>query len=93
MEIDCSNLKMAQQMVTPTNQGLREEGSGGTSYPGPGLGGLGRVRVSALSFGFVPYHRNQTCLQQKSQSAYSVLVIGRHFCYTAFRASNSGRFD
>ena len=37
-------------------QGLREEGSGGTSYSGPGLGGTelkgpGRGQVSALSFG------------------------------------------
>ena len=68
-------------------------GSGGTSYQGPGLEGPGRVQVSALSFGIAPYHRNQTCLQQKYQSAYSVLVIGRNFCYTAFKASNSGRFD
>ena len=52
-----------------------------------------RVQVSALSFGITPYHRNQTCLQQKYQSAYSVQVIGRFFGYTAFRASNSGRFD
>ena len=77
------------------NQGLRERGSGGTSYLGPGLGGPGlkgpgRVQVTALSFGIAPKHRNQTCLQQKYQSVYSVLVIGRYFCYTAFRASNSG---
>ena len=37
-------------------QGLREGGSGGTSYPGPGLGGpglrgAGRVEVVAFSFG------------------------------------------
>ena len=31
------------------NQGLRNGGSGGTSYPG--LGGAGRVQVAALSFG------------------------------------------
>ena len=79
-------------------QGLREGSSGGTLYPGPVLGGhgfkrLGRVQVSALNFGITPQHRNQTCLQQKYQSAYSVLVIGRHFSYTAFRASNSGRFN
>ena len=79
--------------------GLREGGSGGTLYPAPGLGrpglkGPGRDQVSALSCGIAPLHRNQTCLQQKYQSAYSVqLVIGRNFCYTAFRASNSGRFD
>ena len=41
---------------TPTKilsytQGLREGGSGGTSYPGPGQGGLGRVEVVASSFG------------------------------------------
>ena len=39
------------------SQGLREGGSGGTSYPGPGLGGLkgpGRVQVNALSFGMAP---------------------------------------
>ena len=76
-------------------QGLPEGSSGGTSYLGPGLGGPGikrpgRVQVFALSFGF---HSNQTRLQQKYQSAYSVLVIGRYFCYTALRASNSGRFD
>ena len=40
-------------------QGLREGGSGGTSYPGPGLGGPGlkgpgSVQVSALSFGITP---------------------------------------
>ena len=39
--------------------GLRDGGSGGTSYPGPGLGGaglkgLGRAQVSALSFGIAP---------------------------------------
>ena len=38
------------------SQGLREGGSGGTSYPGPGLGGPGlrgpgRVEVIASSFG------------------------------------------
>ena len=63
------------------------------SYPAPGLGGPGRVQVSSLSFGIAPQHRNQTCLQPKYQSAYSLLVIGRYFCYTAFRVSNSGRFD
>ena len=31
-------------------QGLREGGSGGTSYPGPGSGGPGRVEVVATSF-------------------------------------------
>ena len=41
------------------SRGLQEGGSGGTSYPGPGLGGPGlkgpgRVQVSALSFGFAP---------------------------------------
>ena len=72
-------------------QGLREGGSGGTSYPG--LGGHGRAQVSALSFGIAAKHRNQICLQQKCQSAYLVLVIGRYFCFTAFRTSNSGRFD
>ena len=60
---------------------------------GPGLKGPGRVQVFALSFGIAPYHRNQTCLQQKYQSAYSVPVIGRYFCYTALRASNSDQFD
>ena len=40
-------------------QGLREGGSGGTSYLGPGLGEAGlkgprRVQVSALSFGIPP---------------------------------------
>ena len=39
--------------------GLRLGGSGGTWYPGPGLGvpvlkGPGRVQVSALSFGIAP---------------------------------------
>ena len=29
-------------------------GSGGTSYPGPGIGGPGRAQVSALSFGVAP---------------------------------------
>ena len=42
-----------------STQGLREGGSGGTSFPGPGLGGPGlkgprRVQVSALSFGIAP---------------------------------------
>ena len=77
-------------------QGLREGGWGGTSYPGlgvPGLKGPGRVQVSVLSISVAPQHRNQPCLQQKYHSAYSVLVIGRYFCYTALRASNSGRFD
>ena len=32
-------------------QGLQERGSVGTSYPGPGLRGPGRVQVAALSFG------------------------------------------
>ena len=48
--------------------GLREGGLGGTSYPGlrgSGLKELGRVQVSALSFGMAPKHHNQTCLQQK----------------------------
>ena len=77
-----------------SRQGLREGSSGGTSYPnlglgGPGLKGPGRVQVSALSFGIAPEHRNQTCLQQKYQSAYSVPVIGCYFCYTVFRASNT----
>ena len=63
------------------------------SYSEPGLGGPGRVQVSALSFGIAPQHHNQTCLHQKYQSAYSVLVIGRYFCYTAFRTSNSSLFD
>ena len=40
-------------------QGLRDGGSGGTSYPGPGLGGPGlrgpgRVQVSALTCGVAP---------------------------------------
>ena len=40
-------------------QNLRKGGSGGTSYPGPGLGGSGlkgprRVQVSALSFRIAP---------------------------------------
>ena len=40
-------------------QGLQEEGSGGTSYPGlglgePGLKGPRRAQVSALSFGIAP---------------------------------------
>ena len=44
---------------TRVTQGLREGGSGGTSYPGPGLGGPGlkgpvRVQVSALSFVIAP---------------------------------------
>ena len=68
-------------------------GSGGTSYPGPGLGGPRKVQVSALSFGIAPSHRNQTCLPQKYQSARSVLIIGCYFCYTAFTASNSDRLD
>ena len=34
-ETDCRILKV----LTCTVQGLREGGSGGTSYPGPGLGG------------------------------------------------------
>ena len=64
------------------NQGLREGGSGGTSYLGPGLGGPrlkgpGRGQVSALSFGIAPLHCNQTCLQQKYQSAYSAEVESR----------------
>ena len=59
---------------TNHTQGLREGGSGGTSYPGPSLGGPGlkgpvRVRVSVLSFGITPKHPNQTCLQQKYQSS------------------------
>ena len=65
----------------------------GLEPKGAGLKGPGRVQVFALSFGIAPQHRNQTCLQKKYQSAYSVLVIGRYFCYTAFRASNSGPFD
>ena len=70
----------------------------GYIVPGPLLRGArlkgpGRVQVSALSFGITPEHRNQTCPQQKYQSAYILLVIGRYFCYTTFRASNSGRFD
>ena len=60
---------------------------------GPGLKGPERIQVSALSFGIAPQHRNRTCLLQKYQPAYLVQVIGRYFCYTAFRASNSGRFD
>ena len=48
--------------VLPHQQGLREGGSGGTSYPGLGLGGPGirgprRIKVVASSFGpnfFVP---------------------------------------
>ena len=79
--------------LVSSEQGLREGGSGGTLYPGPGLGGPARVQVSVLSFGIAPQHRKQTCLQQKYQSAYSVLIIGRYFCYTAYRPSNSGRFD
>ena len=39
------------------------------------LKGPGRVQVYVLSFGIAPLHRNQTCLQQKYQSAYSVLVM------------------
>ena len=79
-------------------QSLRKGGSWDTSHPGPGLGGPGlkgpgRVQVSASSLGVASWHRNQTCLQQKYQSAYSVQVIGCYFCYTAFRASSSGRFD
>ena len=80
-------------MLLNWNQGQREGISGGTSYLGPDLGEPGRAQVSALIFRIPPKHRNQTCLQQKHQSAYSVLVIGRYFCYTTFRASNSGRFD
>ena len=41
----------------------------------------------------VEWHRIQLCLQQKYQSAYSVLVIGCYFWYIAFGVSNSGRFD
>ena len=52
-------------------------------------GGGGRGAGPPLD---TPMHRNQTCLQQTYQSAYSELVIGRYFCYTASRASNSGRF-
>ena len=39
------------------SRGLREGGSGGTSYPGlggAGLKGPGRVQISALSFGIAP---------------------------------------
>ena len=53
-------------------------GSGGTWYLGlgwPVLKGPGRVQVYVLSFGIAPLHRNQTSLQQKYQSAYSVLVM------------------
>ena len=56
----------------------------GYIVPGPGPRGPERVQVSALNFGIAPKYRNQTCLQQKYQSAYSVLVISRYFCYTAF---------
>ena len=75
--------------------GACERGFRGFIVPGPGprgpeLKGPGRVQVSALCFGIAPQHRDQTCLHQKCQSAYLVLVIGRYFCYTA---SNSGRFD
>ena len=47
-------------LFSPTRaQSRREGGSGGTLYPGPGLGGpglkwTGRVQVSALSFGMAP---------------------------------------
>ena len=76
----------------PVKGGFRGYIVPGLSPRGPGLKGPGRVQVSALSIGIAPQHRNQTCLQQKYQSAYSILVIGRFFCYTAFRTSNSGRF-
>ena len=65
----------------------------GYIVPGPGLNEPVKVQISSLSFGIAPQHRNQTCLQQKYQSAYSVLVIGHHFCYAAFRAFTSGQFD
>ena len=77
-----------------TLQGLREGGSRDTSYPGPGLGGARKSSGFRVKFWYrTKTSYNQTCLQQKYQSAYSELVIGRYFCYTAFRASNSGRFD
>ena len=51
----CLRVKLPP-MYTTYKQGLREGDSGGTSYPGPGLGrpGLmrpGRVKVVAFSFG------------------------------------------
>ena len=51
--ISCYNVKTynPNQSACRPKQGLREGVSGGTSYPG--LGGPGRVQVSALSFGIV----------------------------------------
>ena len=50
---------LAPSRACTPKQGLQEGGSGGTSYPGPGLGGPelkgpGTVQVSALSFGITP---------------------------------------
>ena len=70
--------------------GSAREGFKGYIVPGPWPRGPERVQISVLSFGIAPSHRNQTCLQQKYRSAYSVGVIGRYFRYTA---SSSGRFD
>ena len=76
------------EYVTELEPGPARGGFRGYIVPGPE-----RAQVSTLIFRIPPKHRNQTCLQQKYQSAYSVLVIGRYFCYTAFRGSNSGPFD
>ena len=48
-------------------------------YIVPGLKGPGRVQASALSFGIAPEHHNQTCLQQKYQSAYSAVADPENF--------------
>ena len=52
--------KLAIHKIKNHKQGLREGGSGGTSYPGlggPGLRGPGRVQVPALSCWKALFHR------------------------------------
>ena len=57
-ESNCMNYRDCKQCMN-YRQGVREGGSGGTSFPGPGLGGPefkgpGGVQVSALSFSIAP---------------------------------------
>ena len=51
-DVATENLINLKVSVSGGLQGLREGGSGGTSYPG--LGGPGRVQVSGLTFGIAP---------------------------------------
>ena len=55
----CDVTERTQDLLHTSSQGLREGGSGGTLYPGPGLEGAGlkgpgRAQVSALSFSIAP---------------------------------------